>query len=81
MSGFSIKLEDAKWTVRIDPTIGYGYFENNNGEQGGLWFEDNRLIEYDGVDMFELPKSVFNMLVGAGYDLSGIECCWRCCCQ
>ena len=71
MHAYTVKLEDAKWTVEISPSTQYGYFENNiNGNGGGLWFEDNQLVDFDG--MFDLPKSVFNMLVGAGYDLSGM---------
>ena len=62
-------LEKGNWLVKISPSTEYGYFESvDHGEGGGLWFEGSELIDYDGV--YELPKSVVDMLVGAGYILA-----------
>lgn len=63
-----IKLEKGNWVIEIGPKGEYGYFENTvHGGGGGLWFEGRELVDYDGVA--ELPKTVFAMLVGAGYNL------------
>ncbi len=51
----------------------YGYFEHNElGDEcgGGLWFEGDELVDYDGV--FELPKEVREALIAEGY--TG-DCC------
>lgn len=52
-----------------------GYFEGYNvtdGEdfhvEGGLWFKDKVLVDYDGV--FCLPKEVENTLKEMGFDTS-----------
>ena len=37
-------------------------------ESIGLWFDDNELIDYDGV--FELPKELIDKLSELGYDSS-----------
>ena len=61
-------LELGCWLVKISPSTEYGYFANTEeGEGGGLWFEGNELYDYDGV--YELPKSVFVVLLGAGYNI------------
>lgn len=46
-----------EWTVE----------ELNEYEVGGLEFEDNTLIDYDGV--FSLPKELINYLEEQGYDM------------
>jgi hypothetical protein len=69
MHVYTERLEKGNWYVEISPTTQYGYFESVNiGSEGSLWFEGRELIDYDGV--FELPKSVIDMLVGAGYTLA-----------
>jgi hypothetical protein len=63
-------LDSGKFTIRISPSTNYGYFEHTiMGEDcgGGLWFDGNELTDYDGV--FELPKTVAQVLVQAGYHL------------
>lgn len=40
-------------------------------EAGGLWFERNELIDYDGV--FELPKQLIDHLKGAGFNMDWAE--------
>ena len=70
---FDIKLvsDSARWIVEIDSAANYGYFEDTvNSGEGGLWFEGNTLVDYDGFA--ELPKTVQYILEAAGYDLSGI---------
>jgi len=61
-------LDAGKFEIRVSPTTNYGYFEHNElGEDcgGGLWFDGNNLTDYDGV--FELPRTVADALVQAGY--------------
>ncbi|MGB2560485.1 MAG: hypothetical protein ACPIG6_07805 [Akkermansiaceae bacterium] len=56
----------------------YGYFEfydtETNGEnwyaEGGLWFDNKKLTDYDGV--FALPAAIQSLLIEKGYDLSDI---------
>ena len=69
--------------VELDVTVGikdesYGWFElydiESGGEEwyaeGGLWFDNKALTDYDGV--FTLPKCVEDKLKELGYDLSKI---------
>ena len=68
---FNQDLSTERYTVQVDTAAQYGYFQNNNtGTEGGLWFADNTLIDYDGV--FELPKQVHAALTNAGYSLEDI---------
>lgn len=54
--------------VQIDPKSNYGYWEFKDGsEGGGLWFDNNELVDYDGH--YILPKSVVNALRDYGYEL------------
>jgi hypothetical protein len=69
--------------VELNVTVGikddsYGWFElydiESGGEEwyaeGGLWFDNKTLTDYDGV--FALPKCVEDKLIELGYDLSKI---------
>lgn len=68
---FNQDLSTERYTVQIDTSEQYGYFQNNNtGTEGGLWFDGLRLSDYDGVP--DLPKQVHAALVGAGYNLEDI---------
>jgi hypothetical protein len=77
----TLKTED---DVMLEVTVGvndddYGWFEfydiESGGEEwyaeGGLWFNDKTLTDYDGV--FELPSFVTEKLKEWGYDVSEIE--------
>lgn len=70
--------------VKLQVTIGikdesYGWFEmydieTSGGEwyaEGGLWFRDKKLVDYDGV--YSLPKSIFDCLRENGFDTSYME--------
>lgn len=70
--------------VTLTYTIGinsdsYGWFELYDNEtegnkyyaEGGLWFKDKELIDYDGV--FSLPKTICEKLRELGYDSSYAE--------
>jgi hypothetical protein len=68
MHDYTETLESGNWLIKISPTTEYGYFENQDtGGEGGLWFDGNELIDYDGV--YELPKEAYSALKGAGYIL------------
>lgn len=57
--------------VKIDTQSNYGYWEYPSGEEGGgLWFENNELIDYDGA--FELPKKVIIALRNHGFILDEV---------
>lgn len=70
--------------VQMEFTIGIidtnrGYFElsdiETGGEnwyaEGGLWFDDKRLIDYDGV--FNLPYQIVNELENMGYNVEDFK--------
>ena len=73
-----IKAED---DVELEGTIGYraeddyGYFEFYDTEsggdewyaEGGLWFQDDTLTDYDGV--FSLPPFIFKYLKSKGFNV------------
>ena len=66
MHHYTETLECGNWLIEISPTTEYGYFENQKtGTEGGLWFEGNELVDYDGV--MSLPVAVASALKGAGY--------------
>ena len=57
-----------KYMVKIDSVAQYGFFENViDGGEGGLWFEDNALVDYDGV--FELPRHVIVAIAQLGFNV------------
>ena len=52
--------------------VGVGWFEWDIPElgiteSGGLWFDENELIEYDGV--FELPEQLITFLKELNYNM------------
>jgi hypothetical protein len=66
MHQYTEKMESGAWIIEISPTTSYGYFENSKtGSGGGLWFEGDELVDYDGV--MALPALVASALRGAGY--------------
>lgn len=70
---FDVRVQAPGYTIEIDSTACYGYFENDEtGDGGGLWFaEDKVLVDYDGV--FSLPKKVASALIAAGYVIEDDE--------
>jgi hypothetical protein len=57
--------------IYIDDSAGYGYFEHGEREDecsGGLWFDGNELINYDGVS--KLPREVISALRKIGVIVS-----------
>jgi len=68
---FDLNLSNDAYTLEIDTSASYGYFQNNTtGTEGGLWFDGLTLVDYDGVT--ELPKTVATALNHAGFNLEGI---------
>lgn len=58
---FTQEAQVKNWKVYVSPSTNYGYFENQVTErQGGIWFNGNMVVEYDGC--YELPKSVVQAL-------------------
>ncbi len=65
---FDKRIQSGKFDIRVDSAAQYGYFEHDDlGEErgGGLWFEANDLIDYDGVAV--LPKAVREGLRSLGF--------------
>ena len=66
-------------TLGIDDTDNTGWFEvcdeETGGEEwhaaGGLWFDGNKLTDYDGV--FSLPICIINKLKELKYDTTYAE--------
>lgn len=68
---FNMKLQEGEYTILIDTDEHYGYFEHDirgDNSAGGLWFEGNVLIDYDGT--FALPGDVFTSLNNHGFIVS-----------
>lgn len=78
--GNSFGIIDEEKNVKLEITIGinsddYGYFElydiasggNDWYAEGGLWFDNKTLVDYDGV--FELPEQIVNKLDEMGYNV------------
>jgi hypothetical protein len=74
-----IKAEDdveLEGTIGYDADMQYGWFEFYDSEsggddwyaEGGLWFEEETLTDYDGV--FSLPTFIFKYLKSKGFDVS-----------
>jgi hypothetical protein len=66
---FDKELQVGKFEIKIDTQAGYGCFEHDvHGEDlgGGLWFECNRLYDYDGV--YSLPEEVIEGIEKLGLD-------------
>lgn len=58
-----------KWEIHFDSNAQYGCFEDIKfGGEGGLWFVDNALVDYDGY--YELPKPVIEALQSFGLDVT-----------
>jgi len=65
---FTQKAREGKWGVFIDPVAERGYFEHDDfGEGGGLWFDGQELIDYDGV--WALRAEVATAIRSLGYDV------------
>ena len=68
---FDKVMKANKFEVCVDTARQYGYFEHDEwGDEcgGGLWFENNALVDYDGVAC--LPKEVAAGLRGMGFVVS-----------
>ena len=62
------KGKTGKFEVNVSTEKQYGYFEHDEyGEDygGGLWFERNELVDYDGV--YSLPKEVIEKIEALGF--------------
>ena len=79
----SFGVIDHEKNVELDVTIGMhdnerGFFEFSDKKTGGndwyaegyLFFEGNRLVDYDGV--FELPKFITDKLQEVGFNVDDI---------
>jgi hypothetical protein len=65
-------LREGRWEVKMSPTTHYGYYEHDiQGEGGGLWFDGNKLRDFDGRSC--LPRDVATALLKAGYELEHNE--------
>jgi hypothetical protein len=66
-------------TIGYDAEKEYGYFEfydvKTGGDkwyaEGGLWFDNEELIDYDGV--FELPTFVWEKLEEKGFNVDYVK--------
>lgn len=66
-----LQFKDYKgYEVCIRPDENYGYFESNSDDEfdyveGGLWFEDGELVDFDGCGI--LPEEVGEAINELGY--------------
>ena len=71
--------KETSFEIGICDETSKGWFEfydiDSKGEdfhaEGGLWFKEKELIDYDGV--FELPETIFDKLGEMGYDVDTIR--------
>lgn len=67
---FDRSAKTGRWTIEVDTSAKYGYFErDSDGSGGGLWFGTTEagqltLEDYDGMAC--LPKPVTEALRGLG---------------
>ena len=69
------KIVTIKYNISFNEERQYGSFElydlesggNDFYAEGGLWFKDNRLIDYDGI--FSLPLPILDKLEEWGLDV------------
>jgi len=62
------KATSEKYEISISSEKQYGYFEHNYfGDElgGGLWFENNELVDYDGV--YTLSEEVIEKIESLGF--------------
>lgn len=63
---FNQKAQVGHWETGIDKEQQYGYFEHGQtGTGGGLWFENNVLVDADGTT--SVPKQVIEAIRSFGY--------------
>lgn len=65
---YNLYLDTENFEIRVSESTQYGYFEHKDlGDNcgGGLWFENNELVGYDGVE--ELPIEVVTALRDHGF--------------
>jgi hypothetical protein len=65
---FDKKMITKKFIVEISTVDQYGYFEHNYyGDElgGGLWFENNELMDFDGT--YVLPEEVADIIKDLGF--------------
>jgi len=68
----TLRIADDKATGDILWEIEYDNDEDEGDEVGiGLWFEGNRVTDYDGV--FELPTQAAELLRENGYNTDDVE--------
>ena len=70
------KIQIGKFEICIDKEKQYGYFEHNKyGDElsGGLWFENDNLVDFDGVMV--LPKDVCKGIKILGYKCDTLQFC------
>lgn len=70
-----LEFRHGAYTVMVNRDAGEGFFEHDRlgmDQGGGLWFENQELVDYDGV--YALPKDVaaglrlHGFLVGPDFD-------------
>lgn len=62
---YQIDTVNGTWEIQTDDDDEETYISGN------LYFEDNKVVDYDGC--FDLPKIIKDGLVRLGYDISEIE--------
>lgn len=67
---FDKKLVTAHYTIEVDTKAQYGCFEAHTGGEGGLWFVENELVDYDGFAV--LPLEVAHALRNDGFVLEDV---------
>lgn len=68
---------EMQYTIGVHEDKTYGWFEMyDNGDkgyyaEGGLWFTNNKLVDYDGV--FSLPTEILDNLESRGFDVKDMR--------
>ena len=68
-----ITIETTNYEICKASDSNHGFFEHKKlGDDyaGGLWFNNNKLIDYDGC--FEIDEEITDALTTAGFDVSEI---------
>ena len=70
------ETQEITYHIEVNPIKQYGHYEMYNDgteyyAEGGLWFQEGRLVDYDGI--FQLPQTISKQLIDWGFEVEGVH--------